>query len=178
MKTLALSAIGFYQRHLSPYKGFRCAYCAYTGNASCSALGARAIRRYGVWDGIGVLQGRLQKCGVAYRRYRTAVPPAPPRLLARPNQAGECDCSCDPSLGDACDTASYCVDAKDCWDGLRGRREPGRKKSSSTFRRGRTRITSAPDPDARAVPQVARRAAARAVRPGRSAHVNACRPIK
>ncbi|MDQ1834004.1 membrane protein insertion efficiency factor YidD [Massilia scottii] len=128
MKTLALTAIGFYQRHLSPYKGFRCAYCAYTGNASCSALGARAIRRYGVWDGLGVLQGRLQKCGIAYRRYRPSVPSAP-RLLARPNQAGECDLPCDCSCGlfssgNACDMASYCVDAKDCWDAVRGRREP------------------------------------------------------
>ncbi|MDQ1813775.1 membrane protein insertion efficiency factor YidD [Massilia sp. CCM 9210] len=69
MKTLALSAIGFYQRHLSPYKGFRCAYCAYTGNASCSALGARAIRRYGVWDGLGVgrNEGARSQCRIRDR---------------------------------------------------------------------------------------------------------------
>lgn len=126
MKTLALSAIGFYQRHLSPYKGFCCAYCAYTGNASCSAFGARAIRRYGVWDGMAVLRGRLRKCGVAYRRYR---PPAPRPLLVRPNQAGECDivpcdCSCDlPSPSDACETMYDWVDPKDCWDWWRDRRK-------------------------------------------------------
>lgn len=118
MTTLALSAIGFYQRHLSPYKGFCCAYCAYTGSASCSAFGARAIRRYGVWDGMAVLQGRLRKCGVAFRRYR---PPPPRPLLVKPNQNGDCDIPCDgscdwPSPGDACDTASDCLDAKDCWD--------------------------------------------------------------
>ncbi|MDM5178982.1 membrane protein insertion efficiency factor YidD [Massilia sp. DJPM01] len=122
MKTLALSAIGFYQRHLSPYKGFCCAYCAYTGNASCSVLGARAIRRYGVWDGLGVLQGRLQKCGIAYRRYAPPVPPAPPRLLTRKNQGGFCDVPCDCSFdvpapsSDTCESASDCLDAKDCWD--------------------------------------------------------------
>ncbi|NHZ60941.1 membrane protein insertion efficiency factor YidD [Massilia sp. CCM 8694] len=130
MKTLALSAIGFYQRHLSPYKGFCCAYCAYTRNASCSAFGARAIRRYGVWDGMAVLRGRLRKCGLAYRRYRP--PPAPPMrpLLVRPGQAGDCvpcDCSVDlPSPGDACnacDTVSDCVDAKDCWDWWKDRRK-------------------------------------------------------
>lgn len=125
MKTLALSAIGFYQRHLSPYKGFRCAYCAYTGNASCSAFGARAIRRYGVWDGLAVLNGRLRKCGVAFRRYR---PPPPLPLLVKPNQAGECDlpcdCSCEPpSPSSLCDMACDCADAKDCYDWWRDRRK-------------------------------------------------------
>ncbi|NHZ87961.1 membrane protein insertion efficiency factor YidD [Massilia sp. CCM 8733] len=129
MKTLALSAIGFYQRHLSPYKGFCCAYCAYTGNASCSAFGARAIRRYGVWDGMAVLRGRLRKCGVAYRRYR---PPPPRPLLVKPRQNGDCDLPCDLpcdrscdqlSPCNACDAVSNCVDAKDCWDWWRDRRK-------------------------------------------------------
>lgn len=89
MKILALLAIRIYQRMISPYKGFRCAYAACTGHASCSALGYRAIRRYGVADGMGVLNARLQKCGVAYRRYCTPAP----RALG--NQAGFVDCACD-----------------------------------------------------------------------------------
>jgi putative component of membrane protein insertase Oxa1/YidC/SpoIIIJ protein YidD len=89
MKLFALLAIRFYQRMISPYKGFCCAYAAYTGHASCSALGYRAIRRYGVVDGIAVLDARLAKCGVAYRRYR----PQAPRALG--SQAGFLDCSCD-----------------------------------------------------------------------------------
>lgn len=95
MKILALLAIRFYQRMLSPYKGFCCAYAAYTGHASCSALGYRAIRRYGVVDGIAVLDARLAKCGVAYRRYSPQVP----RALGR--QGGFLDCSCDAGGCDA-----------------------------------------------------------------------------
>ena len=91
MKALALWAIRAYQRFVSPRKGFRCGYRAYTGHASCSALGYRAIRRFGVIDGIAVLQSRLHKCGVACRRYR----PAPRQMLA--SQAGFCDCECGPS---------------------------------------------------------------------------------
>ncbi len=96
MKALALWAIRVYQRFLSPRKGFRCSYAAHTGHASCSALGYRAIRRFGVVDGIGVLNLRLHKCGVAHRRYRPSTTPA---LAA---QAGFCDCDCGPSPGE-CD---------------------------------------------------------------------------
>lgn len=88
MRILALALIKLYQRHLSPRKGYCCAYRAYTGHASCSALAYRAIQRFGVWCGIGILRLRLVKCGVAHRRYR-----ARPAVLNR--QAGFCDLSCD-----------------------------------------------------------------------------------
>jgi putative component of membrane protein insertase Oxa1/YidC/SpoIIIJ protein YidD len=84
LTAMALAAIRFYQRFLSPYKGFTCAYHAHTGCASCSALGLRAIRRYGVKDGIGVLQMRLYRCGVAYRRFAVVAP-------LRSKQAGFCE---------------------------------------------------------------------------------------
>jgi putative component of membrane protein insertase Oxa1/YidC/SpoIIIJ protein YidD len=52
VKTLLLTLIRLYQRHVSPRKGFACAYRVHTGCASCSHLGYRAIRRYGVWQGL------------------------------------------------------------------------------------------------------------------------------
>jgi putative component of membrane protein insertase Oxa1/YidC/SpoIIIJ protein YidD len=94
MKSLALGAIRFYQRFVSPRKGFCSAYASASGHGSCSALGYRAIRRYGVWCGIAVLDKRLEKCGVAYRRYR---PQAAHGALAR--QAGFLDCACDVPAG-------------------------------------------------------------------------------
>ena len=100
MKVLALWAIRAYQRAISPYKGFRCAYRAHTGCASCSALGYRAIRRFGVIGGMRLLDRRLVKCGVAHRRYR----PAMGTLLAR--QAGFCDCDVG---GMQCDTLGDCA---------------------------------------------------------------------
>ena len=36
MRVLAKYSIVFYQKFISPYKGFRCAYGAYYGHSSCS----------------------------------------------------------------------------------------------------------------------------------------------
>lgn len=118
MTALALWAIRFYQRVISPRKGFRCAYAAYTGNASCSALGYRAIRRHGLAGGITLLNRRLHKCGVAHERYR----PAMGALLAR--QAGFCDLDCGiVDLADlACNGPANCACDLPCDFGRRRRR--------------------------------------------------------
>lgn len=84
MKNIALVLIRFYQRFISPYKGFACAYRVHTGCASCSGLGYRAIRRYGVIAGIGLLKMRIHRCGVAYRRFAVVTIP-------RSKQAGFCE---------------------------------------------------------------------------------------
>ncbi len=97
MKALALWAIRVYQRMISPRKGFCCAYAFHTSHASCSALGYRAIRRFGVVDGVKVLHSRLHKCGVAHRRYGSTSRP----ILA--GQAGMCDLDCGDTSCDSCD---------------------------------------------------------------------------
>lgn len=88
MKHLALMAIVFYKRFISPFKRFSCAYRVYTGHASCSTLGYRAVRLYGFLGGIRVLRNRLAKCGIAHRRY-SLMP------TIRHKQAGYCDVPCD-----------------------------------------------------------------------------------
>lgn len=112
MKTLLLAAIRFYQRIISPRKGFRCAYAACTGHASCSALGYRAVRRFGAWHGLLVLNGRLEKCGIAYRRYRPA---------ALQGQAGFLDCDCG---GDGC----VDCDLADCSWGSENKKSKKKKR--------------------------------------------------
>jgi uncharacterized protein len=100
-RTLALAGIGAYQRYVSPYKGFCCARRAHVGGASCSALGARAIRLHGVRRGLVLLRARLARCGQVYRRHH-------PRGSSP--QRGSCDAPCDipcdgselNHLGDAC----------------------------------------------------------------------------
>jgi putative component of membrane protein insertase Oxa1/YidC/SpoIIIJ protein YidD len=124
MKKLALAFIRFYQRHISPYKGFCCAYRACTGHASCSALGYRAISRFGLMQGVGILRQRLHKCGVAYRRHSVRSP----RLQ---RQAGFCDLSCDlpcdVDFGDlACDVLSNC--GSPCDGGSWGNSRKDRRK--------------------------------------------------
>jgi len=88
VKSLALAAIRFYQHFISPHKGFCCAYREHTGHGSCSALGYRAIRRFGVWRGIGVLRNRIEECGKVHRNHLGGI--KMPR-----HQAGFCDLSCD-----------------------------------------------------------------------------------
>lgn len=90
MRAIAIPAILFYQRHLSPRKGFCCAYRHHLGRFSCSTLGLRAIRRYGLFGGIVVLRRRLALCGVTHRRFGT---PAAPQRGSAP-----CDLPCDCSL--------------------------------------------------------------------------------
>lgn len=90
LRDLALLAIRGYQRFLSPYKGFCCAYRSHTGRCSCSTLGFRAVRRYGTLRGLAVLRRRMYLCGVAHRRYA----PMPTRP-ARPPRAQRGDCACD-----------------------------------------------------------------------------------
>ncbi len=114
MKALALLAIRLYQSHLSPHKGYRCAYRARTGRASCSALGYRAIRRHGAWRGYSILRLRLDRCGAIHRR-------AAPWANA---QAGFCDLPCDgcDAADMACDLFSSMDDCGSCGGGREARR--------------------------------------------------------
>jgi putative component of membrane protein insertase Oxa1/YidC/SpoIIIJ protein YidD len=115
-KALALAAIRFYQRSISPRKGYCCAYAVHTGRGSCSTLGYRAIQRYGVWRGLAVLDARLYKCGATHRRHHSVGP-----LAA---QAGFLDCGgCDAPGCDVpgdCDMGGgkglNCFDACSCGD--------------------------------------------------------------
>lgn len=142
MRSAALFAIELYQRYLSPHKGYCCAYRIYTGSASCSVLGYRAIRRFGLWDGLALLRERLALCGVAYRRWRARIraPRERARLVA-PRERGFVDGLCDvtmciPDPGDlanaACDMSSSCggspCDVLDCSNG-RGKKNPGRDQA-------------------------------------------------
>jgi uncharacterized protein len=92
MKTLALLMIRGYQRCLSPYKGYRCAYSVHTGRCGCSGIGYRAIRLYGLVQGLGVLRERLAVCSHMHHTHMHRT-----QLSARPvlsKQAGVCDVGC------------------------------------------------------------------------------------
>lgn len=109
LKYFALGAIRVYQTVLSPYKGFRCAYAACTGGASCSVLGYRAIRRHGVVKGMAVLQLRFDQCKLAYQRMPRARP------MALGNQRGDCDCGgCDSGGSGGCSSCDVLQGIGEC----------------------------------------------------------------
>lgn len=115
LRTAALAAIRLYQTHLSPHKGFCCAYRAHTGRASCSTLGYRAIRRHGVLGGLAILRARTALCGVAHRRHLST------RLRTLHPQRGVCDVGCDVPCDGGCDGSigevfSNACDAVSCCD--------------------------------------------------------------
>ena len=140
-RALLLASIRFYRRHVSPRKGFACAYRVHGGGCSCSALGLRAVSRYGAWQGLGVLRLRLRECQVAAEALR-----ARRRFVVSAGQAGfvDCDVPCDGcSVGDACDLAA-CLDCGDIGDCSWGRSKP--TESRQARRRRRRGEPSVPEP--------------------------------
>ena len=77
--------IRLYQLHVSPRKGFRCAYRArHPTRSSCSEFGKRAIERLGVPTGVQLLCRRFRRCHVASQlRSEDADPRRKNRYLDR-----------------------------------------------------------------------------------------------
>jgi putative component of membrane protein insertase Oxa1/YidC/SpoIIIJ protein YidD len=72
MSPLACWLIRLYQRHLSPRKGYRCAYRArHPTRSSCSEFAKRAIVRLGVLTGLQLLRRRFRRCHAAGEVCRT-----------------------------------------------------------------------------------------------------------
>jgi uncharacterized protein len=155
---LALAAIRFYQRFISPYKGFSCALRAATGGDSCSAYGHAVIARFGLVRGLGLLQRRFELCGHAHDRLRAVAPPHPRLKYQRGFCDGPCDVPCHGhghclSIDTACDAAGCAVDARDC--GSSRRREERRRTNAELDAiteqiRRRNAPRTAPDPATRA----------------------------
>ena len=97
----ALAAIRFYQRHLSPRKGYGCPHRLLYGGSGCSGVALRLIRRYGVWRGWLILQKRFARCAAARQQLN------PQRYGFMPYQRGECDVPFDDSC---CDGLACCAD--------------------------------------------------------------------
>ena len=101
---LLIYFIQCYQRHISPHKGFSCAYRLAYGGSGCSGVGLRLIRRYGVVSGYFLLRKRLARCRFAAQELRT-IPPRRNGFATK--QRGDCvpDCggcdvlSCDTDMG-------------------------------------------------------------------------------
>ncbi|MDE1460689.1 membrane protein insertion efficiency factor YidD [Spartinivicinus poritis] len=72
MKWLLIWLIRGYQRWISPYKGFRCAYAVCHKSRSCSAEAIYLLEQYGVVEGGKRLSQRFQDCRCAYEQLKIA----------------------------------------------------------------------------------------------------------
>ena len=87
-----------YQRYLSPYKGFCCAYRVCHGGESCSQFVRNSILQYGAFAAYGVSRRRLRDCkqAAAILREQSGLPKRTvwrrtPRR-PRPSACGPGDC--------------------------------------------------------------------------------------
>ena len=102
---LIATVIGGYQRFISPYKGFCCAYRARSRKRdSCSQFAKRVAVRRGVLALPGLLRERFKRCAAAakvldYRR----VEPEERRRRSKDNINSWGDCAGDACAHGACD---------------------------------------------------------------------------
>lgn len=120
MTWLAIKAINFYQKYISPYKGFRCAHGVATGEISCSGYGKKVIKRFGLFTGLKLLNRRFYDCSWHSKQlnklkdfakdkdYKVYRPVTGYRL----SQGGFVDCDCGGCDVPSCDMPS--CDVGDC----------------------------------------------------------------
>jgi putative component of membrane protein insertase Oxa1/YidC/SpoIIIJ protein YidD len=105
--TLAAGLIRLYQRFISPYKGFSCAYRVKKKRCSCSEFARRVATRFGLLKLPDLLQRRFKKCGRAAKvlDYESKAKPEPAK-----KRQSSFDCSPDPfdCARVGCDAASGC----------------------------------------------------------------------
>ena len=66
--SVAVEAIGAYQRYVSPHKGYQCAHRIGRAGLSCSEFAKVAIlAQGGVWKALPRIKLRLMECRAAYR---------------------------------------------------------------------------------------------------------------
>jgi putative component of membrane protein insertase Oxa1/YidC/SpoIIIJ protein YidD len=68
---IVLWLLALYQRYLSPYKGFKCAYGVLHGHGTCSAMAKRIITHDGVVAGWPQIRQQLRDCSQSYQVLQT-----------------------------------------------------------------------------------------------------------
>jgi putative component of membrane protein insertase Oxa1/YidC/SpoIIIJ protein YidD len=94
----AITAIGAYQKYISPKKGFSCAHRLLYGGESCSQYIKRMVVEHGLKSSIPIARLRFAECKVANVILRAE------RKEKRRRGGWNCDCEpdCEPDCGD-CD---------------------------------------------------------------------------
>lgn len=138
LKYLSIGLIHFYQKFISPHKGFCCAYHKYSGGRSCSHYAIVAVRRFGVSALWLSLPKRLDDCKVAGICIKEKKENDNCGKYCESIEACNCgkDCIDNLSCGDSCHMpASLPCEGCDCDCGCSGVYKPfsGRQFSFSPF---------------------------------------------
>jgi len=56
-----IQMINIYQKYISPYKGYSCAYRAYSGNLSCSEFAKNEIKNNGFFKSLPLIKKLKRK---------------------------------------------------------------------------------------------------------------------
>lgn len=105
-KYLSIGLIRFYQRYISPHKGFCCAYRQYSGGRSCSHFALVAIRRHGVsalWLSFPMRLDECKKAAIALTNEHPQKDKHHPCEYCEALEFCECFKGCDVSKALPCD---------------------------------------------------------------------------
>ncbi|MGR8941516.1 MAG: membrane protein insertion efficiency factor YidD [Gammaproteobacteria bacterium] len=102
VKHLAILLIVFYQKFISPFKGFRCAHAVLHGGDSCSEAVKKIVREKGPIGGSADIRARFCACKEAHE---TLIGNGQRRRDRCDCSDCSCDCSdlCGSKKSDACD---------------------------------------------------------------------------
>jgi putative component of membrane protein insertase Oxa1/YidC/SpoIIIJ protein YidD len=119
IKYIAVLSIQFYQKFISPYKGFSCAHRVATKEISCSGYGKKVINRFGIIKGYLLLNRRFYDCKWHSIRLNKQKMEDNGRYLgsAMKHQRGFVDCDCSGVDCDIFSSISECnilPDGSDC----------------------------------------------------------------
>lgn len=93
----ASALIGVYQRYVSPYKGFCCAYRVHTKRRSCSTYARAIVERLGVMALASALPRQFRRCKAAYLALMAAAAlPGSPSAAPEHKRKWWDRCDCNP----------------------------------------------------------------------------------
>ncbi|WP_434661163.1 membrane protein insertion efficiency factor YidD [Klebsiella sp. MISC125] len=106
MNNLILKFIVFYQRVISPRKGYRCAYGALHHTQGCSGAVKEIIQQKGVIGGWGEIRQRFSDCRLAAETLQKQKPKDDPKRKKECDDCGlsGCDGQCCTYLPDSLPT--------------------------------------------------------------------------
>jgi len=102
LRHFALAGLSGYQRFISPYKGFRCAYGVVHGRGSCSDIALRIARRFGARRTLQLIPLQAARCKHALVELQSADPPRERQKDENPNEQPRDPWYCDGAYCVAC----------------------------------------------------------------------------